>query len=379
MVARRITLIDGRSLQDRSAVRGIGTYLRGLLSGFAELGVAKDVELVLRGGLPIPREVEQFGLRTPRGRIPNVLRRLQPLADPFFVAKVLRRLRPQLYHGVEYAQPITSSIPVVITVHDLIPFVFPRQYPWMRRERLLALRLLRHADALIADSNSTAHDLVRLAGVDSGRIHVVPLGVSEAFVPADPEAIDKVRANYGTGQRRYVLAVGAFDPRKRIDLLASAAAQLRRHHDVDLVIAGAQGAFEGRVRAALAACGVDAHTHHLGYVPQDDLIALYGGAECLLFTSEYEGFGLPPLEAMACGTPVAMFDNSSLREIAGEAAMVVADGDAPALGEAAARLLSDPAEQCHRRQRGTSWAKAFTWRRTAGETLSLYEALLTSH
>ncbi len=368
-------LIDGRSLQDRSAVRGIGTYLRGLLAGYVQLGVASQVELIVRGGEAVPTEIAEFGLHRSRARIPVMKRRIQPVADPFLVATVLRRIRPHLYHGVDYAQPVTASMPVVITVHDLIPFVFPGQYRWLRRERLLALRLLHRADALIADSQSTAADLMRLADVDGERLHVIPLAVSERFRPADRSAVRDVRTTYGL-TRPFVLAVGTFDPRKRIDILARATARLRRDHDVDLVIAGSQGEFDGPVRAAIAAEGLADRAHYLGYVPTDDLIALYAAAEALLFTSEYEGFGLPPLEAMACGANVVMFDNSSLREVAGTAALTVRDGDAIALGDAAAGLLSNPDEQARRRDAGTAWAATFTWKRTAVQTLGVYEQLL---
>src|SRR5438128_644579 len=155
-------LIDGRSLQHGSALRGIGTYLRGLLSGFAQIGIADQIELVVARGQTIPSEVAEFGLRHPRGQLLQTKRRLQPLVDPLLMRLLLRRLRPRLYHGVEYAQPIRSRLPVVITVHDLIPFIFPKNYPWQRREHLLALHLLRRADALIADSRQTRDDLIRI-------------------------------------------------------------------------------------------------------------------------------------------------------------------------------------------------------------------------
>ncbi len=371
-------LVDGRSLQDRSSVRGIGTYLRGLLSGFAELGVSDEVELLLRGGAPIPEEVKEFALHRSRAHIPGTKRRLQPVADPFLVATVLRRLKPDLYHGVEYAQPVRTTVPVVITVHDLIPFVFPQKYAWMRRERLLALRLLRNADALIADSAATAHDMAIIAGVDEESVTVVPLGVAPHFAPAPSKAIEAMRARHSLGDRPYVLAVGTFDPRKRIDLLSDAVATIRKDHDVDLVIAGSQGDYDSAVVAAVEEAGIAPHTQLLGYVSREDLVALYSGCQALLFTSEYEGFGLPPLEAMACGAPVAMFANSSLLEVAGDAAILVNDGDAKALGKAVSKLIGDPKDRERRVKAGIEWARHFTWKRTALDTLKVYERVLRS-
>ena len=367
-------LIDGRALQDRSALRGIGSYVRGLLSGYAELGAASDMSLLLKRG-PVPTEVAAMGIDIAPVRLLQTKRRIQPLADPLLVAAAIRRSHARLYHGVDYGQPLQSPVPVVITVHDLIPFVFPHRYPWMRRERIVALRLLKRADALIADSHSTARDLVRIAGADGDRIHVIPLGVGPQFRRADDEGIAAVRKQYGL-DRPYLLAVAAFDPRKRIDLLVDVARAVRRDHDVMLVIAGGQGNFGPRVEAAVTEAGLREHTVIAGHVDEPTLIRLLSGAACMPFTSEYEGFGLPPLEALACGTPVAVFDNSSLREVAGDAAMVITDGDAAAMAARISTLLGDPAAASAAGQRGIEWAARFTWKETAMSTLGVYERLL---
>jgi glycosyltransferase involved in cell wall biosynthesis len=145
---------------------------------------------------------------------------------------------------------------------------------------------------------------------------------------------------------------------------------------VDLVIAGDQGTFESTVRAALRSAGIEKCSRLVGHVDQATLAALYTGAECLLFTSAYEGFGLPPVEAMACGTPVALFDNSSLPEVAGPASLMVADGDAAAMAAAVARLLGDPRERAQRSGSGLGWAARFTWKRAAEATLAVYERAL---
>jgi len=148
-------VIDGRGLQGGSGVRGIGSYLRGLLGGLHDLGVDERVELLLRRSDPPPDLPPGWAAR-PGPRLPALKRRLQPLADPFLVAAVLLRRPAALYHAVEYAQPIVARAPVVVTVHDLIPFVVRDGYTWMRRERLLAVRQLRHAEAVITPSQATA-------------------------------------------------------------------------------------------------------------------------------------------------------------------------------------------------------------------------------
>jgi glycosyltransferase involved in cell wall biosynthesis len=369
-------LIDARPLQDASSKRGIGTYVRGLLNGFRELGVDSHIELLLRHGEQ-PPELETLDSRVSKFRVIKMKRRIQPVVDPFYVAAALRSIKPTLYHGTEYAQPIVSPCPVVITVHDLIPFVLPDLYPWLRRERLLALRLLRYADALIADSEATAHDLTRIAKVKGGRIHVVPLGVNGEREPVNGDQIAAMRRKYGL-TKPFLLAVGSFDPRKRIEHLVEIARRIRANRDVELVIVGQQGAFAAKVDKTIHYAGLRPHAHVLGYVSSEDLRALYAACACLVFTSEYEGFGLPPLEAMAAGAPVAMYNNSSLREVAGDAAILARDGDKDELAAKIENLLDNESERFLRTERGYKWIQNFTWRKTAEGTLAVYEQVLAA-
>jgi alpha-1,3-rhamnosyl/mannosyltransferase len=372
-------LLDGRALQDRSSTRGIGTYLRGLLDGFNVLGADSQVSLMLRSGEPPPADLGRWRA-TAGPRLPVLKRRLQPVADPFLVSRLVRRARPALYHAVEYAQPIApGGVPVVVTVHDLIPFLFPADYPWMRRERLLALRLLRRADAVITPSTATALDCQRLARVDPARITVVPHGVDPAYVPADGDAVAAVRAHLGLGaDEPYLLSVGVFDPRKRLGLLLDAAARLCRDHpSLRLVLAGDQGDYAGPVRAAVERAGLGERTVLAGFMPPESMPGLYTGAACLLFTSAYEGFGLPVLEAMACGCPVAACANSAIPEVAGDAALLLPEESeaamAAGLAHAVAPLLIDPVERARRGELGRVHVLAFTWERAARATLAVYE------
>ena len=368
----RSVLIDARPLQGDSASRGIGTYLRGLLDGMAGIGFAPQVAVLLGGGAPEPNDLAGRGLVV-GARTLRLERRAQVLADPLLVAMALRGHPARLYHAVEYGQPQRASIPVVVTVHDLIPFLLPG-YSW--RSRLLrrpGLRLLRNADAIIAPSSATARDCIRIAGVDPERIHVVPHGLSPRYRPAPPEAVEAARARFGL-RRPYLLGIGTFEPRKGLPHLVEVTHRLRRDHDVDLVVAGQQGLFEPAVRAQLATLGD--HGRELGFVETEDLVALYGGSAAFVFPSAYEGFGLPLLEAMGCGAVVVGFQNSSLPEVAGEAAVLVPDGDEGALRAALERLLSDPEETARRRRLGLEHAATFTWQAAARSTVAVYEALL---
>jgi glycosyltransferase involved in cell wall biosynthesis len=367
-------LLDGRPLQDGSAVRGIGTYLRGVLGGYASLHVSGDVGLLLERGSSLPDDLAAAGFATHPTRLLPINRHLRPTLDPLQIRGALAAHRPALYHAVEYAQPVFPSVPVVVTVHDLIPFVMPRQYPWMRRERALVMRQFRHADAVIAVSRSTADDLQRIAGVDPQKITVIAEGVTPT-APHSEAQLAALRARFEL-PARFVLAVGTFDPRKQIGVTADVVRRLRREHDIGLVIAGYQGNFAETVERSLRDAGIAEHSRVLGHVVADDLAGLYEMTQCLIFTSAYEGFGLPPLEAMSAGAAVAVFDNSSLPEVVGDAGIVVSDGDAAAMAAAVSSLLGDDEERGRRGLAGRARAGSFSWKRAAAATLSVYETVL---
>ncbi|MGA3184538.1 MAG: glycosyltransferase family 1 protein [Candidatus Dormibacteria bacterium] len=368
----RPILIDARPLQGDSASRGIGTYLRGLLDGMAGIGFATQVAVLLSRGAPEPGDLAGRGLEV-GARTRRLERRAQVLADPFLTAKALRGHPARLYHAVEYGQPRRATLPVVVTVHDLIPFLLPG-YSW--RSRLLrrpGLRLLHRADAVITPSSATARDCIRIGGVAPERIHVVPHGLSPRYRPAPTDEVEGARARFGL-RRPYLLGVGTFEPRKGLPHLVEVTRRLRRDHDIDLVVAGQQGMFEPAVRAQLATLGE--HGRELGFVETADLVALYGGAAAFVFPSAYEGFGLPLLEAMGCGAVAVGFQNSSLPEVAGEAAVLVPDGDEAALLTALEHLLSEPDETARRRRLGLEHAASFTWETAARSTVAVYEAAL---
>lgn len=369
-------LLDGRSLQGGSATRGIGTYLRGLLTGFHAVGVAGDVGLLLDRSAVVPH-LPAAGFAIHASRLHPVDRRLRPLVDPFQVGRALRRDGPALYHAIEYGRPVRPRFPVVLTAHDLVPFVMPHEYAWMRREHALALRQFRLADAVIAVSRSTAIDVQRIAGVDPDRVTVISEGVTPFVRLLHPQLAD-IRRRLGLPDR-FVLAVGTFDPRKRIDALTDVVRRLRHHHDVGLVIAGFQGNFAATVHSSIQRAGIGAASRLVGHVDQEELDALYQMADCLLFTSSYEGFGLPPLEAMAAGTPVAAFNNSSLPEVVGDAGLLIADGDAGAMADAVGTVLGDSAERERRGRLGRERAAGFTWDRAAQSTLKVYSQVLNDH
>jgi glycosyltransferase involved in cell wall biosynthesis len=236
----------------------------------------------------------------------------------------------------------------------------------MRGERFrywLGQRLLKRADAVLAVSQATAGDAVRYARVDRSRIHVIHEAADPAFEPKDGAA-GRVKERWSL-EPGYLLFVGALDARKDpAGLLRAWEVAKEPNPGLQLVIAGDPGR---QAPSTMQGAAV------LGNVDRPELADLYCAAGCLVFPSRYEGFGLPCLEAMACGCPVAAYRNSSLPEVVGDAGRLVPDGDADALGRAAAELIAHPDDS---RRAGLERAKGFSWRKATRQTISVYERLL---
>ena len=291
-----------------------------------------------------------------------------------------RRAGADLLHVTGFDAPYWRPLPTVLTVHDLIGMLFPRNLPPIARfywSRWLPSSV-RRADHIIADSEHTRQDLVCLLHVREERITVIPLGVDRRFAPRPPETVASLRGRLGL-PGRFLLYVGTLEPRKGIDTLLSAWARIAsRLPDVDLVIAGKPGWHTDRLHLQARDLGVEPRVRWTGYVDHGDLPALYSAAEALVFPSRYEGFGLPPLEAMACGTPVITSNSSSLPEVVGDAGLLLPPDDVSALAHAIYLVMTQPALRAELRERGLRRARDFTWERTAARTRAVYESVLRS-
>jgi glycosyltransferase involved in cell wall biosynthesis len=276
----------------------------------------------------------------------------------------IQRIGPDVYHAIDFHLPGRCPCPLVVTLHDLIPWAWGGRR--MRGERLrylAAFRFLRRADLVIAVSKATAEDAFRLHVAAHKRVRVIPEAADPRFAPRDGAA-ELVRERWGL-EAPYLLFVGALDARKDPRSLLQAWETARAARPaLQLVIAGDPG------RQAPPSMG---GAVQLGRVDDDALAELYSAAACLVFSSRYEGFGLPCLEAMACGCPVAAFRNSSLPEVVGEAGILVDDGDGVALGEAAVAMIQ---ERERWSRAGIHRARRFSWDRAAREVISAYESLL---
>lgn len=355
-------LIDARALQGPDALRGVGRYLSGLLGGLAEMGWQRRTVLLLEAGRPRPAVPDGFATAEVRRRYHGSFAAYE---DSAVLGPDLDRLRPKLFHSPWLRLPSRAPCPVAITLHDLIPWSWGG--PWMLRERLRywpGKRLLRRAEAVLAVSEAAAADGVHFGGVARDRITVVP--EASTLVAPPVGAAERVSGRWGL-REPYLLFVGDLDRRKDpVGLVRAWREAQRAGLEADLVVAGGSSRGGGRLGGA----------RRLGRVTDAELADLYSAALCLLFTSRAEGFGLTPLEAMACGCPVVAYDNSALPEVVGDAGLLVRDGDARALGRAAASLGADPARRTDLVTAGAERARRFSWRRTARETLAVYERLL---
>ena len=284
-----------------------------------------------------------------------------------------------LYHATEHLLPVLRRARSVFTLHDAAYLHFP-QYHLPRNRlflRLMMPRFLARADAVITVSDFTRRDAERIYDVPPEKLHVIPEGVEPRFQPIEAAAtLADVRARYRLPER-FVLFVGTLEPRKNLVTLLEAYAALRRQGDTPgLVVAGGKGWLYDEFFDKLRALGLDGAVTLTGYVPDDDLPALINCAEVFAFPSIFEGFGLPPLEAMACGVPVVCSDASSLPEVVGEAGLLLPPKDVAAWTEALGRVLRDSALRARLRAQGLARARQFTWEAAARQTLAVYERVL---
>jgi glycosyltransferase involved in cell wall biosynthesis len=282
-----------------------------------------------------------------------------------------------LFHGTNYTAPLLARLPTVLTVHDLTVHLFPESHPRRRRLRHRLLpALCRRAARIIADSYCTKSDLVGHYGIPAEKVDVVYLAAGEEFRPIGcMETLERVRERYALPEA-FVLFVGSVEPRKNLPQLVRAMATLIREGvEQRLVIAGhGQRGYLQEVRQVVRREGLELGRDVLlsGAVPDEDLPALYSLADLFVYPSLYEGFGLPPLEAMACGAPVLLPDHSSFRELYRECSLML-DLDRPdVLVDAMRRLLWDHALRDELVERGLKHAKSRSWEDTALETVEVY-------
>ncbi len=344
-------VVDGSGLERPRA--GVGVYTTQILHAMAV--ERPDCRLIVFG--------------PPGGfvQVPDATYRLLPqtrfVGRHFQWPATIRRLNPDVYFGPAGALPLGRlGCPAAITVHDLAIYRNPKWFPGRQplATRLVVPRSILRADVVMSVSENTAKDIVEIFGVDRSRIEVVPHGISTKFHPMSAEERADSRARLGLPER-FILFVGTIEPRKNLGTLLDAWAMMRDRPD--LVVVGSWGWGYEAVRDKMARLGP--RLHHLDSVDPDELPAIYNLARLLAHPAWYEGFGLPPLEAMACGTPVIVSDRSSLPEVVADAGMVVAADQPEAWRKALEQVMGDQQLEADLRHRGIVRAAQFSWERAA--------------
>lgn len=360
---------------------GVGRYVRELVAALARRDMETPYRLFVAGAsLQV--------LDSPPGQ--NFVWK-PTLVNARWLARVWHRARlsipvewftgaVNLYHATDFVLPPTGSqTRTLLTVHDL-SFVRVSGAANSRLKEYLdrvVPRSVLRASHVLADSEATKEDLVGLYGTAPEKITVLLSGVGSQFRRVGDGGLLTIRKRYGIGSVPFVFSVGTVQPRKNYGRLIQAVAQLRgKGNDIDLVIAGGRGWLEDPIYQTVQDTRMEEHVHFIGFADEADLPALYSAADCMAFPSLYEGFGLPILEAMACGTPVVTSNVSSLPEVAGDAALVVDPNDTDAIAHAIQRTLDDSALRTDLIEKGFARVGRFSWDESARKLRQIYADML---
>lgn len=360
--------IDARLMYHQPA--GISRYTRRITKAIATLNQT-DTFTIFQHRRHTEPLVEQANFRRATLYAP-----VHSRLEQFMLPVELMRFGLDLYHSADFIPPLNTRVPTVITVHDLAFLHWPH---FLTKDSAAYYgqidRAVHRARHIIVPSESTKKDLIGQLGVRSAKVSVIYEAADDRFVPLPiAETRQNVCRKFGLPET-FVLFVGTIEPRKNIDGLLHSFQRLKqRMHDrhVGLAIAGGQGWLFHETLALIDKLDLKEDVHLLGRVSDDDLHHLYVAARCHVHPAHYEGFGLPPLEAMACGTPTIVSNISSLPEVVGDAALMVDPKNPEELAIGMQRLLTDDALHAEQREAGLRRARCFSWRLAAHRTIEVY-------
>ena len=300
----------------------------------------------------------------------------------FVLPLKLARSDLDVCHFTNNVASLWTPLPSIITIHDMTLWLFPEHH---YRRRLLAIRpfvplAARHAKAIITVSHSAKRDIVRVLGVPADKVHVIYEAPASCFRPLpDGGSADDLRRRFPLPEH-FILYVGTIEPRKNLVRLLKAFARLYLAREIShhLIFVGQRGWKDNDVFTTVQRLGIEEAVHFTGHVPVDALVALYNLADALVFPSLYEGFGLPVVEAMACGTPVITSSTGSLGEVAGDAAEFVDPAEVTSIAAGIRAVLTSETRRRELRQRGLAHVKRFDWKNTARETRDVYSQVMTA-
>jgi len=318
---------------------------------------------------------DRFELVSPSGSLSGLSRRFWwQMGLPLHI----RRSRFSVFHGTNYSVPLVKTCPTVVTIHDLSLLLWPQTHaPHLARRARWRLPLMaRKADAIIVPSQGIKTEVVEHLRIDESKITVIPEAPRASFWPVAETAAVRRRLNVGDD---FILFVGTIEPRKNLLTLVRAFEEIIRNSasQTQLVIAGDEGWLTGELHGFLKNADFSEHVRLVGYLADDDLRALYSSCRIFVYPSLYEGFGLPLLEAMACGAPVITSNIPSIRETVGDVALLVTPTEVDELARSLIRLLENPTEREQRSAAGKQHASKFSWDKTAAATLDLYRQVIS--
>ena len=373
MSQRTRIAVDVRKINDF----GIGTYLRNLIRHLPARDSNSEFHLLCY------REDEEL-LRSlsPDFRLTFVRARNYSVSEHFSIPAKLSRIRADLYHAPHYVLPFMTPCRSVVTVHDVIHLLFPQYLPSQFAKhyaRYMIARALDKAEIVMTVSRASKRDLMGFFEVDENKIRVIPNGIDPGMLRGlEPEELDRTRQRFQlTG--RNALFVGNIKPHKNVERLIASFARVREDSsfaDLGLIVVGDEISKYPALRRAVERHNVRAHVRFFGFVPERTLVALYRAADVFVFPSLYEGFGLPPLEAMANGTPVVTSKISSLPEVVGDAAITVDPYNVDEIADAMRKVLTDESLRERLVHNGRLRAERFSWEEAVSQIHAAYQAAL---
>lgn len=367
--------IDAHSVG--SKLGGNESYAVNLIEALAQVDEVNDYTLYITTA----EAHDRFYQRWPNFKVRNTLPHTPLIRIPLTLTAELRKHPVDVLH-VQFTAPPFCPCPVVVSIHDLsfehLPHTFSRRS--RTQLRLTVRHSAKRAARILSLSKHTRRDIMETYGIESERISAIPLAAPAHFGRVeDYRELQRVRHNYGI-EGEYILSVGSIQPRKNLSRLIKAYESLRGNYAGDqlprLVLVGKCAWLYDETLRALEESGVKESVVLTGYVPESDLPALYSGALCFVYPSYFEGFGLPPLEAMKCGAPVIVGNRTSLPEVVGDAGLAVDPFSVAAIAAAIERLMNDSGLRQELSVKGQRRAEMFDWRETARQTLKIYEQVV---
>ncbi|HWV35146.1 MAG TPA: glycosyltransferase family 1 protein [Thermomicrobiales bacterium] len=355
---------------------GINAALMGAQKGYRQTGISRYINELVYGleGVIQPADKLMLLGRSPEVVAENPSARI--LWEQTGLPLSIAAHRLDVFHGPMHVMPMLTRVPGVITVHDVAFLKYPEQLPAKRRSFLIAATRLsaRKAERVITVSRNTAADVREWLKLPEEKVVAIPLAPSPRVRPVAGRSLDVFRMKWEI-ERPYIIAVGTLEPRKNLPTLLRAFAKIKDQIEHDLVIVGPEGWLTGELKRTLNELNLGDRLRLTGFVSDEELGGWYSGADLFCFPSFYEGFGLPTVEAMRCGTPVLTSDTSAFPEVVDDAGILISPRDVDAWAETIRDLLHDPARLERMRELGLARADTFSWSRTAEETYRIYQEI----